>query len=201
MHEREAMKLIDRGTHHHTYGEYLTWFDNQLDELIDGIAYVKESPAPSTSHQDVVVELTRQIATALIGKPYRLYVAPFDVRLPKLSEADDEIDTVLQPDLLVTCDPGKIDQRGMRGAPDWLAEVLSPSTARHDRTIKIPVYERVGVREVWLIHPIDRTLSMYQLKAGRYGRPTILDLKGKTKLAAVPGVAVNWDLVVSRILE
>lgn len=195
------MKLIDRGAHHHTYAEYLTWFDNQRDELIDGVAYVKEPPAPSTSHQGVVVELTRQIANALVGKPYRLYTAPFDVRLPKLSEDDDKIDTVVQPDLVITGDSGKIDQRGMRGAPDWLAEILSPSTARHDRVIKLPVYERVGVREVWLIHPIDRTLTVYQLDAGRYGRPTHLDLKGKTRLAAVPGVTINWDRVVAQILD
>jgi Uma2 family endonuclease len=194
------MTLINRGTHHHTYAEYLTWFDSQRDELIDGVAYVKEPPAPSTSHQGVVLELARQIATALIGKPCRAFVAPFDVRLPKLSEKDDEIDTVVQPDIVISCDPGKIDQRGMRGAPDWLAEVLSPYTAGHDRKIKIPVYERAGVREVWLIHPINRTVTVYKLEAGRYGRPTVLNLKGKTRLTAVPGVTVNWERVVSQIL-
>jgi Uma2 family endonuclease len=86
--------------------------------------------------------------------------------------------------------------RGARGAPDWLAEVLSPGTARHDRNVKVPAYERAGVREVWLIDPIKRKLTVYQLEAGHYGRATMLELKGQTRIAAVPGVTIDWDQVV-----
>jgi Uma2 family endonuclease len=182
-----------RDTLHHTYGEYLTWSDDRREELIDGTAYVKEPPAPSWSHQELLSELYYQVRQALQGKPCRVYFAPFDVRLPKADEADDLIDTVVQPDLLIVCDRQKLDQRGVRGAPDWVAEVLSPSTARYDRLIKIPVYERTGVREVWLIHPIDRTLAIYRLEEGRYGGPTILELKGRTSLTAVPDISIDWD--------
>ncbi len=105
----------------------------------------------------------------------------------------------MQPDLFIVCDPGKLDARGVRGAPDWLAEVLSPSTASYDQVIKLPACERAGVREVWLIHPIERTLAIYRLEAGRYGRATILELKGQTQLTAVPGVTIDWDDVVARL--
>lgn len=187
------MALSRRDTLQYTYADYLTWSDEQREELIDGVAYVKEPPAPSRSHQELVGELFYQIKLALQGKPYRTYVAPFDVRLPKCGEADDLIDTVVQPDVLIVCELGKLDERGMRGAPDWVAEVLSPSTASHDQIRKVPVYERAGVREVWLVHPIDRMLTLYRLEDSRYGRPLILELKGRTGIHAVPGVSIDWD--------
>jgi Uma2 family endonuclease len=188
-----------RDTAYHTYGDYLVWSGTYGDELIDGTAYVREPPAPSPPHQAVAFELGRQIGNALKDKPWCAYGAPIDVRLPKASEEDDQVDTVVQPDLLIVCDPEKVDTRGVRGAPDWLAEILSPSTTRHDQVVKLPAYERSGVREVWLIEPIERTLTIYRLEGGHYGDPTILKMKGRTQLTAVPDVTIDWDEVVARI--
>jgi Uma2 family endonuclease len=193
------MTLLNRYTRHYTYADYLTWPDSQPGELIDGTVYVREPPAPSPSHQEIVVELCRQAGNALKDKPFRVYVAPFDVRLPKSSEEDDQIDTVVQPDVLIVCEPHRIDARGLRGAPDWIAEVLSPSTAGHDQILKLPAYERAGVREVWFIHPIDHTLAIYRLEAGQYRRPTVLELKGQTQLTAVPSVTIDWDEALAKI--
>jgi len=106
---------------------------------------------------------------------------------------------VVQPDVFIVCDPKKLDERGTRGAPDWVVEVLSPSTARHNQFVKVPAYERAGVREVWLVHLLDRTVSIYRLEAGRYGRATRLGLKGQTPLTAVPGVTIDWDEVLAEI--
>jgi Uma2 family endonuclease len=193
------MVVSKRDEHYHTYADYLVWSNTYGDELIDGTAYVREPPSPSPSHQWILVELCRQIAVALEERPYRVYVSPLDVRLPKSTEEDDLVDTVVQPDILIVSDSQRIDARGVRGAPDWLAEVLSRSTARHDKSVKIPAYERAGVREVWLIDPIARTLSIYRLEKGRYGSPTDLQLKGQTSLNAVPGVTVNWDRLIARM--
>jgi Uma2 family endonuclease len=188
-----------RDSQRHTYADYLAWPDDRCGELIDGVAYIREPPAPSPLHQEVVGELYYQIRGALEGRACRAYVAPFDVRLPKSSEGDDQIDTVVQPDVLIVCDLRKLDERGMRGAPDWVAEVLSPSTAGHDQTIKLPAYERAGVAEVWLVHPTDRTLCIYRLESGRYGRPTILELRGTVPIDAVPGLSMDWDRVLDRL--
>ncbi len=193
------MTLLKRDTHYHTYADYLTWSRSYGDELIDGTAYVREPPAPSWLHQGVVVELCRQIANALEGKPCRVRVAPLDVRLPKSTEEDDQVDTVVQPDVLIVSDLKKVDARGICGAPDWVAEVLSPSTASHNRTVKLSAYERAGVREVWLIDPVGRTVTIYQLEAGSYGRGTILELKGRTQLTAIPGVTVDWARVLDNM--
>jgi len=193
------MTVLKRDTHYHTYGDYLTWSRSHGDELINGAAYVREPPAPSRSHQGIVGELYRQAADALEDKPCHVYVAPFDVRLPKSTEDDYQVDTVVQPDVLIVSDLKKLDARGMRGAPDWVAEVLSPGTASHDQTVKLSAYERAGVREVWLIDPVDRTLTIYQLEAGYYGRATILELKGRTQLTAVPGVTIDWARVLAKM--
>lgn len=187
------MALPQRDTLLHTYSDYLTWPDGERDELINGVAYIKEPPAPSRPHQELVGELYLQLRLALEGKRCRPYVAPFDVRLPKSAEGDDQVDTVVQPDVLIVCDLNKLDERGMRGAPDWIAEVLSPTTASHDQIVKLPIYERAGVLEVWLIHPIDRTVTIYRLENERYGRPVILELKGRTAMSAIPGVGIDWD--------
>ena len=193
------MTVLQRDKHYHTYADYLTWSREYGDELINGTAYVREPPSAGMSHQRMVVEICRQAANALKGKPYQVFVAPSDVRLPKSTEHDDQVDTVVQPDVFIVCDPQKLDERGTRGAPDWVVEVLSPSTARHDQFVKVPAYERAGVREVWLVHPIDCTLTIYRLKAGRYGRATRRELKGRTPLTAVPGVTIDWDEVLAEI--
>jgi Uma2 family endonuclease len=187
------MPLPERDKHQYTYADYLTWPDTWKGELIDGTAYVREPPAPSVLHQCIAGQLYHQAVIALKGKSCRVYIAPVDIRLPKSSKDDDKVDTVLQPDVFIVCELQKVEARGMCGSPDWVAEVLSPNTARYDQRVKLPVYERAGVREAWLIHPINRTVAIYRLEAGRYGHATVLDLKGRTQLAAVPSVTIDWD--------
>lgn len=192
------MGLPQRDALRHTYGDYRSWSEDVRYELVDGIAYLL-SPAPSRHHQELLGELFYQARTGLEGKPCRAYIAPFDVRLPRGKEADDLTDTVVQPDLLVVCDREKLDERGMRGAPDWVVEVLSPATAAHDQTIKLAAYERARVPELWLVHPLDRVLTVYGLEDGRFARPSIHELGGRTPVTAVPGLVVDWDLVRSHL--
>ena len=171
---------------------------NRRYELIDGAAYLM-APVPTLEHQDVVGEIYFQIRQALEGKSCRAFVAPVDVRLPKADEADDQVDTVLQPDVLVVCDPSRLDRRGVRGAPDLVVEVLSSSTASHDHVWKRRVYERSGVREYWLVRPIDRMITVYRLRDGEYGKPEVLELLGETAVGVLPGVSVSWDELVHRL--
>jgi Uma2 family endonuclease len=109
-------------------------------------------------------------------------------------ENRDTVDTVVQPDLLVVCDRARISARGLIGAPDWIVEILSPTTAGKDQITKRVLYERHGVREYWLVHPVDRLLTIYRLAAGAYGAPEILELKAQTAVTAVPGLTIDWDL-------
>ena len=183
---------------HYTYADYLEWPDDARYELIDGEAFLM-APAPLIEHQEIAGDVYYQLRNQLDGQPCRPYIAPVDVRLPRKDEADAAIDTVVQPDVLVVCDQAKIDRRGVRGAPDWLLEVLSPSTAAHDQIAKRRTYERAGVREYWLVHPGDRTLTVYVLENGQYGRPEIYELKDETPIGVLPGVSIAWDALVERL--
>lgn len=192
------MALARRDNVHHTYGDYLGWPEDVRYELIGGVAYLM-APAPDLLHQEIAGEIYRQISTALIGAQCRAFIAPLDVRLPSTEEADEQIDTVVQPDVLVVCDAFKLDRRGVRGAPDLVVEVLSPSTATHDHVTKRRVYERAGVREFWLVHPTDRMVTIYRLADGEYGKPDVQELSGKTPVGVLSGVAVAWDELVARL--
>ena len=93
---------------------------------------------------------------------------------------------MVQPDVLIASALTKPDERGMRGSPDWLAEIRSRATASHDQTVKLPVDERAGVLQVWFVHPTGRMVSIDRLVGGRYGSPTLLTRMGRTALSAIP---------------
>jgi len=192
--------LAVRDNEHHTYGDYCTWPEDLRYELIDGVAYLM-SPGPDLAHQDLVGDIFAQVYGALRGKPCRAFVAPLDVRLPKGNEADELVDTVVQPDVMVVCEERKLGKRGVRGAPDWVVEVISPSTASHDQVRKRRVYERAGVREYWLVHPADRVLFVYRLEGAEFGKPDTQALEGETPIGVLPGVVIRWDDVVARLPE
>ncbi|MFH0803232.1 MAG: Uma2 family endonuclease [bacterium] len=174
-----------------TYGDYLTWLDEERWELIDGVPY-NMTPAPSVGHQSILVELSRQFANYLVEKTCKVFVAPFDVRLPAGDEADEEIETVVQPDLVIICEPAKLDEKGCKGAPDLVAEILSPNTSRKDQLEKFSLYERVGVKEYWVVHPTDKILMVFNLdEKSRYGRPEIYSEED-----SVPVGLFSGDLVI-----
>ncbi|MEW5783299.1 MAG: Uma2 family endonuclease [Pseudomonadota bacterium] len=174
-----------------TYADYLTWPEDERWELIDGVAYAM-SPAPTNSHQLIVGNLFARLHAHFKGKPCRPFVAPFDVRLPKAGLADQEVDTVLQPDITVVCAAEKLkDNRGCLGTPDWVIEVVSPSTALRDQKLKRAVYERHRVPEYWLVHPTDRCVTIYRLGPQGYGQPLIHGLGECCAPEAFPDLVIE----------
>ena len=183
-----------------SYADYLTWPDDERWELIDGIAYCM-SPAPTSGHQALVGEFFWRIAAYLHGKSCRAFVAPFDVRLAEAGARDNEILNVVQPDILVYCDCSKIDQKGGRGAPDWVIEVLSPSTSAKDQREKLALYERFGVLEYWLVHPTDRTVMVYRRGDPDFGRPEIHDEEGAPVCQLFPELVLPLPDIFSVLPE
>ncbi len=181
-----------------TYADYLGWSDDKRWELIDGVAY-DMTPAPGVPHQRAVVELGRQLANSLEGKPCEVFVAPTDICLPGGERAEAEISTVVQPDVFVVCDPMKIEDRGIRGAPDFIIEVASPSTASKDQIVKADLYERHGVREYWVLSLPDRLLTIRVLGAeGRFAAPRFVEARGRVAASALPGLELELDPVFER---
>ncbi len=145
-----------------TYADYLSWDEGRW-ELIDGEVW-DMSPAPARIHQEVAGDLFALLHSFFFNKECKVYIAPFDVRFPDSDDVEDEdIDTVVQPDISVICDPARLDDRGCIGAPDLIVEILSPSTASKDLKVKRALYEQHGVREYWLIHPTDQFVMAYHL--------------------------------------
>ncbi len=179
--------LASRERERFSYADYCKWTDDERWELIGGVEY-DMSPAPSRIHQKLSGELFVRIYDVLKDRQCEVYAAPFDVRLPDYAEAsDEEIFTVVQPDIVVVCDASKLDERGCMGAPDLVIEILSPYTAAKDMKIKRDLYEQHGVREYWLVHPTDKTLMVYCLR--------------QDKQYAKAEIYASQDIVESTVIE
>jgi Uma2 family endonuclease len=177
-----------------SFRDYCRWPEGERWELLDGRAHAMAPP--SWAHQTVVFELGRQLGNLLVGQACQARSGPLGVRLPQADEADDEVRTVLEPDLLVVCDPSKIDTRGVRGAPDVIIEVLAPSTAAFDQIEKRRAYERAGVRELWLVDMAKGLLTIYRHTGTAFAPPEIVHARGRVALVALPGVDLDLDFIV-----
>jgi len=172
-----------------TYAEFKHWPDDERWEIIDGEAY-DMSPAPGMTHQRYSVEISRQIANFLEDKPCQVFSAPFDVFLPEPNETEDKISTIVQPDISIICDKSKLSEKGCTGCPDVVIEIISPTGASRDQIKKRHLYEKKGVKEYWIVHPIDKILWKYVLTAAKesreYGKPQIFDYKGTPSFEKLP---------------
>lgn len=146
----------------YTYADYLLWKFEERIELLRG--RIAQMAAPSRFHQKIAGKLYTPISNLLWRSPCEVYAAPFDVRLTHFSTTKNkEITTVVQPDICVICDPTKLDDQGCLGAPDLIIEILSPGNSKKEMKDKYEIYEETGVREYWLVSPIERSVQVFQL--------------------------------------
>jgi len=163
------MEIVLNPNQRYTFADYLTWIDDKRRELIDGFVKLM-SPAPNSLHQITEINLASEIQQFLKKKQCKVFVAPFDVRLPKNGETDgDKIYTVVQPDICIVCDISKIDKRGCLGVPDLIIEIVSPSNLRHDIETKFQLYQKHGVREYWVVFPKEKVINVFIInQQGKY---------------------------------
>jgi Uma2 family endonuclease len=165
---RDINQLDLNGTY--TYADYLLWQFEERLELIKGKIF-KMSPAPNRNHQVILGNLHLPIGSFFKNHYCQVFLAPFDVRLPKKdqSTSDGKIYTVVQPDLCVVCDESKLDERGCIGAPDLVIEILSPGNSKKEMLNKFDLYEECGVREYWMVEPAENAVFVYVLnEEGKY---------------------------------
>lgn len=177
----------------YTYADYLFWDTEERYEIIDGAAYAMA--APTLAHQIICGEIFAIIRDYLKGKPCRVLIAPFDVRLfPKADKSDT---TVVQPDILVVCDKSKLaDGKACKGEPDFVIEVLSPGSAIMDRNVKLEVYRRAGVKEYWIVNTDTLEIQVNLLSNGRYVTRVYKD---RVPCSVLPGLVINLDDVRARV--
>ncbi|MCL2638731.1 MAG: Uma2 family endonuclease [Oscillospiraceae bacterium] len=170
----------------YTYADYLTWDDDVRYELIDGVPYMMG--APNLRHQEIAGELYGQLRDFLKGKSCKPFIAPVDVRLNH-RKGDN---MVVQPDLLVVCDPKKLeDGKSVKGAPDFIIEILSPSNAGHDQIVKLNKYMQAGVREYWIVDPERKTVQVYILKGGIYAAYAYGEETDSIPVSVLSGCAID----------
>lgn len=175
----------------YTYADYLQWKFEEQVELIRGKIY--KMTAPRTKHQSVTGNLHGEMYAQFKGHPCKLFVAPFDVRLPVQNrKKPHQITTVVQPDVCVVCDAAKIDELGCIGAPDLVIEVLSPGNSKKDIRLKHEVYEEAGVREYWVVYPEEESVAVFVLNAENKFNGATLYASGEIiESAATPGLEIN----------
>lgn len=180
----------------YTYQDYLDWPGPDRYELIDGEAYLMAGPAHV--HQRILGEILRQLLNFLEGKKCQAIAAPFDVRLfEKEGDNPEDVDTVVQPDILVVCDTSKLDDQGCKGAPEMVIEILSPSTQRHDRLVKLNLYGRAGVKEYWIVNPADQSAQVYLLEGIAFRPHEVYGPKDVAKVNTLDGCFIEMCKVFS----
>ena len=175
----------------YTYADYLQWKFEERLELFRGKIF--KLSAPTTRHQDISGNIFVPIALFLKMKSCKVFAAPFDVRLPvKNKKKDDEVTTVVQPDLCVICDETKLDSRGCCGAPDLVVEILSPGNSKKEIRLKHELYEEAGVKEYWIVNPVEENIVVFILNEEEKFSGLKMYASGDTiQSIAVPGLNVN----------
>jgi len=179
----------------YSYADYITWTIEERFELIKGKVF--KMNAPRRMHQKVSGHIFYSFYSALRGKSCDVYEAPFDVRLPKSSLKNEDIFTVVQPDICIICDPSKLDDAGCIGAPDLVVEILSPSNNRKELKFKFDVYEENGVKEYWIVSPEAQTLQINVLVKNSYQSSRLYSHGDVVGSSILPG----YELNVSDIFE
>jgi Uma2 family endonuclease len=177
-----------------TYADYKEWElkPGERFELINGIAYAMAGAG--TKHQIIASNLNGEFYGFLKGKKGQVIPAPFDVRL--FYEDDESDDTVVQPDLVVVCDPEKLGKEGCRGAPDLVIEILSPSNTAIEMHRKLNLYRDAGVPEYWVIDPEEKIIEVY-LPDGEHYRQCMLRAGDVLRSDKFPGLEIPLETVFS----
>ena len=153
----------------YTIEDIYTLPDGQRAELIDGTMYMMAPP--KRIHQEIVIELSTVINTYIKNKrgECKVYPAPFAVFL----NSDDQ--NYVEPDISVICDKTKLTDDGCNGAPDWIIEVVSPSSRRMDYILKLFKYRSAGVREYWIVDPDKNRVTVYNFESDTGDEYTLSD--------------------------
>jgi Uma2 family endonuclease len=144
-----------------SYHEYLELVEgsDQRYELIDGEVFLMASP--SFRHQMLVNEIAGIFYNYFKERKCSSLTSPLDIRLQGYAPKFEEDPNVVQPDLIVICDPENVEADKYQGLPSLLVEVLSPSTRKRDLILKLNLYLKSGVKEYWIVDPENKKITQY----------------------------------------
>src|SRR5690606_11024800 len=177
----------------YTYADYLQWRFLERLELLRGKIF--QMSGPNTRHQIISGRFFVGLYNHLEKQKCQVFSAPFDVRLPVRNRLrDDEITTVVQPDICVICDESKLDDRGCCGAPDLVVEILSPGNSKKELRLKYEIYEEAGVREYWIVNVAEENVVVHVLSAlSKFEGVNMHAGRDVIRSSAIPGFALDVE--------
>jgi len=175
----------------YTYADYVKWKFEERLELFRGRIF--KLAAPNIRHQQIARELLVHIAIFLKGHKCQVFASPVDVRLPvKNRKKDNEVITVVQPDICIVCDESKIETKGICGAPDLIIEILSPGNSNKEIKLKFELYQEAGVKEYLIVYPEEESVAAFILNgSGKYDGASLYAGFDQIKSHAIPGLILN----------
>ena len=185
----------------YSYADYLTWKFEQTVELIRGKIYWM-SPAPKTKHQRVSRYFQHFFFQYFEHRDCEYFNAPFDVRLydkNKSVQKNEDIYTVVQPDLCVICENSKIDELGCIGAPDLIVEILSPGNSKKEMRTKYDLYQESGVKEYWIADPQHETVQVFFLEGNTYKLIKTWVTDDEMHSHIVPGFSIDLNSIFEKV--
>lgn len=181
---REDIFMAIKGGREYTVSDIEALPEGERAELIDGELFMMASP--TLTHQEILGELLWQIKTFVKqnkGK-CRVLPAPFAVYVK------DDIRNYVEPDISVICDRDKLDEKGCHGAPDWVIEIVSPSSKHMDHVRKLALYREAGVREYWIVDSLEGSVSVYDLERGK--EPKLYSFTERVKVGIYDELVIDF---------
>jgi len=178
------MEILKEQTY--TEADYYNLPEDVRAELIDGQIYYQA--APNRIHQEILTSILKIIANYIDSKDgsCKVYPAPFAVKL------FNDRKTIVEPDISVICDRDKLTDKGCTGAPDWIVEIISPTTSSHDYVKKLNLYMAAGVREYWIVNPLNQSVYVYQLEKNKF-KTTAYSFQDKIKVGIYDDLYIDFD--------
>jgi len=178
---------------YYTEADYYNLPDDIQAEIIQGEIYYKA--APNIRHQEISSELHAAIYNNIKakGNSFKLFHAPIDVKL------SDSPTTIIQPDLMVICDKNKLDKNRCNGAPGWIIEIISSSTASYDYITKLNLYFESGVKEYWIVDPVSEKITVFHLEKSKFSTNTYT-FEDKIQVGIFDNFYIDFKEIHERLL-
>lgn len=176
----------------YTYDDYMNTSEGVRIEIIDGEIF--NMAPPSRIHQKISFELTLALGNYLKDKNCEVYAAPFGVFLGN-DEQDIRERHCVEPDISVICDKNKLINEGCLGSPDFIIEIVSPSTKSHDYIRKLNLYNQYGIKEYWIVNPLNETVLVFVIENDAFDAPVAYTFKDTVKSAIFTSFAFDFSTV------
>lgn len=187
---RKELFMLIEGKKTYTVADIEALPEGERAELIDGEMFMMASPMEA--HQDLLGWLYVEISLYIRAKKgnCKVYPAPFAVYIT------DNQHNYTEPDITVICDREKLDEKGCHGAPDWVIEIISPSSKYMDYVRKLSLYERTGVREYWAVDPVGKRITVYRLESKE--GPEVYSFTDKVNAGIYEDFAIDFGEYIFR---